>query len=41
MSQNEIMKPEIGLSVAGGRQKGKEAEGREASFIIDFKVDKY
>lgn len=41
VSQNEIMKPEIGLDVAGGKREGKNAEGREAGVTIGFKVDKY
>lgn len=50
VSQNEIMKPKIGLpstyedtklDVAGGKQEGKNAEGREARVTIGFKVGKY
>lgn len=41
MSQNEIMKPQIGPGVAGGRQEGKNAEGTEARVTTGFRVAKY
>lgn len=38
MSQNEIVKPQMGLGVAGRRQEGKNAEGTEARAAIGFMV---
>lgn len=37
MSWDEIMKPQTGLDVAGGRKEGKDVEGTDARVTIGFR----